>query len=485
MILSRHSYIRMTKLTDVKGRIDYISNPKRQEHLYGTYTTVKPEFWELLAAQSKLDFLKSNQKKGECTEARELVIALPESFQQMDPDELLKNFVEKFRSTYGMQCTAALHHNKTKNNLHIHLIFSDREMLEKTEIKIAQRNMFYDENGRHVRTKKEILDEEGNVREGCHILAKGRPYEIRYFAGRKEEFKSRKFLPEVKQMYTDLINELVPDKNEKQKVFDSKGPYLPTKKIGKNNPLEKEIKKDNALREKWNDTVDQVLIAGGTQEEVVEFKTKAVTSKIAESVKENGYRPSLFAELMIKAIDVLIGFLEFLMGKEKETAPKQKKTYTVDPEKMASAKLQYLVMKNLHDDLSKTNKKVYAITKTIERLEADLTVIPQTILNRKERKVLEAQIETEKTKLAKAKDHLQALVRMKGFDSVKDAEAAYRKAAGIYNTLLRKEEGKPLPKQPEKKESVLLKMARAKKLIDEQESKPKPKSEKKKDVPER
>ena len=237
----------MTKLNDVCGRIDYISNPKRQEQLYATFSTVKPEFWDLLSAQSQMDFWKSNQK-GTCTEARELVIALPESFQEMDADEILKKFVEKFCGEYGMQCTAALHHNKTKSNLHIHLIFSDRELLEKTEEKIATRNMFYDENGRHVRTKKEIFDEDGNIREGCRVIKKGNPYEIRFFGPRKEEFKSRKFLPEVKHMYTDLINELVPDKNEKQKVFDPKGPYLPTKKIGKNNPLEEEIRHDNALR---------------------------------------------------------------------------------------------------------------------------------------------------------------------------------------------------------------------------------------------
>ena len=44
--MARHSFIRMTKLTDVKGRVDYISNPKRQEHLYAVYTTVKSEFWQ-------------------------------------------------------------------------------------------------------------------------------------------------------------------------------------------------------------------------------------------------------------------------------------------------------------------------------------------------------------------------------------------------------------------------------------------------------
>ena len=34
MLIGRHSFIRQNKLSDVTGRIDYISNPKRQEHLY-------------------------------------------------------------------------------------------------------------------------------------------------------------------------------------------------------------------------------------------------------------------------------------------------------------------------------------------------------------------------------------------------------------------------------------------------------------------
>ena len=154
--MPRHSYVRVTKLTSVQGRIDYISNPERQEYLYATYDTADPEFWEHLSEQSQYDFWRSNQKKGSCIEGRELVIALPESLQQEDPNELLKLFTEQFRQKYGMQCSSALHHNKSKTNYHIHLIFSEREVLEKTEVKYASRNMFYNEEGRHVRTKRKF-----------------------------------------------------------------------------------------------------------------------------------------------------------------------------------------------------------------------------------------------------------------------------------------------------------------------------------------
>ena len=32
--MARHSFIQMSKLSNVKGRISYISDPKRQEYLY-------------------------------------------------------------------------------------------------------------------------------------------------------------------------------------------------------------------------------------------------------------------------------------------------------------------------------------------------------------------------------------------------------------------------------------------------------------------
>ena len=34
--------------------------------------------------------------------------------------------------------------------------------------------MFYDEQGKHRRTKKEILDVQGNIRAGCSIIPKGK-----------------------------------------------------------------------------------------------------------------------------------------------------------------------------------------------------------------------------------------------------------------------------------------------------------------------
>lgn len=134
---------------------------------------------------------------------------------------------------YGVECIAALHHNKRKTNYHIHLIFSERRLLDEHMEKIATRNMFYDETGKHVRTKKEILDEAGQLRCGCRIIPKGEVYERNIFTIKDSRFKCDSFLDEAKRSYTDLINIYVRDDEEKLKVFDKNGVYLPMKKVGK------------------------------------------------------------------------------------------------------------------------------------------------------------------------------------------------------------------------------------------------------------
>ena len=154
----------MSKLHNVRGRITYISSHAKQENLYAVYETTDRHYWTELARFNQQEFLKSGTE-GKCIEARELIIALPESFPDLyDPSKLLQMFTYRFKEKYGVECVSALHHNKRKTNYHIHLIFSERELLPEPIEKIATRNMFYNEQKKHVRTKKEILDDRGNVR---------------------------------------------------------------------------------------------------------------------------------------------------------------------------------------------------------------------------------------------------------------------------------------------------------------------------------
>ena len=158
--------------TLVRGRVRYISDPKRQENLYAAYSNVDPKFWRYLSKENQADFIRSGTK-GKCIEARELIIMLPPSLIGYEHDILLKYFTAKFVGKYDVAVASALHHNKRKTNLHIHLIFSERQAFEMPEEKIASRNMFYDErretwSGR----RKRSLDESGEIRPGCKIVKK-------------------------------------------------------------------------------------------------------------------------------------------------------------------------------------------------------------------------------------------------------------------------------------------------------------------------
>ena len=85
--MPRNSFIQMTKLHNVRGRIYYISSPKKQENLYAVYETTDRNFWTDLAKYNQAEF-KKNGTEGKCIEARELIIALTETFTEYPPNQL-------------------------------------------------------------------------------------------------------------------------------------------------------------------------------------------------------------------------------------------------------------------------------------------------------------------------------------------------------------------------------------------------------------
>ena len=295
----------MSKLHNVRGRITYISSHAKQENLYAVYETTDRHYWTELARFNQQEFLKSGTE-GKCIEARELIIALPESFPDLyDPNQLLQLFTNRFKEKYGVECVSALHHNKRKTNYHIHLIFSERELLPEPIEKIATRNMFYNEQKKHVRTKKEILDDSGNVRKCCKIIKKGEVYERTLFTAKNKLFKQEHYLDEAKRFYTDLINLLIEDDKDKLHVFDKNGLYLATKKIGKNNPKAEQIQEDNEVRMQWNHEVDRALVSQVPEPEIRQIKKEFITDRIRNSIKVWGNRPELLLNIILTATKAL------------------------------------------------------------------------------------------------------------------------------------------------------------------------------------
>ena len=300
------SYVQQSSLKNLAGRIDYISSPERQEHLYATYDTApSPVYWNALAKENQRDFLKHGTN-GKCIEAREFIIALPPPLFREDHEELLRHFAEGFKERYGVECTAALHHNKAMTNFHIHLIYSERKSLENPEVKVATRNRYYNPEGRYVRTKKEAADEKGNLLPGYTMIPKGEVYEGSFFEKKDPMFKSKEWLHEAKTFFTEMINERMPERDQMQ-VFPKNSPYLPTKKIGKNNPRAEDIRRDNELREGWNKKVDVLRQMRVPQESMRIVKRRLVTEPVREARQQAGGKdqPHIFQQILNSATRVL------------------------------------------------------------------------------------------------------------------------------------------------------------------------------------
>ena len=379
--MQRNSFIQMSKLSNVRGRITYISSHAKQENLYAVYETTERSFWRKLALCNQHEFQKSGTE-GKCIEARELIIALPEDLVQYEPEHVLEQFTKHFRYRYGVECISALHHNKAKTNYHIHLIFSERKLLDEPIVKTATRNMFYDESGKRVRTKKEILDENGNVRKKCKIIKKGEIYDKMLFTVKDKRFKQEGFLEEVKQDFTVFINTFVFDEKKKLAVFGKHSPYLATKKIGKNNPRAEQIKTDNWARTEWNRTVDRALVEGISRDEVLKIKREEITEKVQESVHRWGNRPWLFFSIVTHAVDVLSALIKKIREQFQRIAALFEKDGkdTAPVESIESVSMVEPFVQKTEKTIIQAETDIATVLQR-PKLEEQVADVPQTILS--------------------------------------------------------------------------------------------------------
>lgn len=456
--MQRNSFIQISKLTNVSGRITYISSKAKQENLYATYTTVSERsFWRELAKCNQESFRQSGTE-GRCIEARELIIALPESFVHYEPEYLLKRFTDHFKQKYKVECISALHHNKRKTNYHIHLIFAERQLLDKPIEKIATRNMFYDERGKHRRTKKEILDENGNIRKKCKVIKKEKVYERNLFTKKNELFKADGFLDEVKRLYTDLINVCAIKEEDKFHVFDRNGMYLATKKVGKIHPKAAEIEADNMERVRWNQTVDRAMISGVAEEEIMGVKHEKISEEVKRFIELYGNNPSFLAEIIrlaIRALELLISKILFAAAKMAErivdvvhdkVVEKEVPVLTEEPTQavVVQEEIQlptkpkeplllskYSMIMELDVELKRKNEEIFAVEQERGKLEIELSEC-NGVYKQKQRKELQERITFLGKKVDKMKTELSNVLR----------DAGYANAAEFYTELFAVREGK-------------------------------------------
>lgn len=227
-------YLSSRKLSNVKGRINYITNERKQENIVDYYNTTDNEFWEMLASENRARHKEVNAG-GKCCEAREFIIGIPQ-----DSNITAQQMCNIFKNKFKVECTCAIHQNNKNGvvNRHCHLIFSERRKLEQPEIveeKRATRTYYYDSKG----NKCKKADSVKVVKKG-DILKKSK---TRYFTDKNDFFKSQKFVYDCKELF--LKNTLNLEWSFESEKRDKE---LSEKHIGKNNPNEEYIKYNNELK---------------------------------------------------------------------------------------------------------------------------------------------------------------------------------------------------------------------------------------------
>lgn len=374
-----------------------------------------------------------------------------------EPDMLLKLFVEHFKRNYEVECVGALHHNKRKTDYHIHLIFSERRLLKEPIGKVASRNMFYDENGKRVRTKKEIMDEAGQVRKGYKIVPKGAVYERKIFTTKDSKYKNEVFLNKVKCSFTELMNIYVKDKKEKLQVFDKSSPYLAMKKIGKNNPKAEQIESDNEVRKRWNQTVDRALVGGDAEEKILGIKQTEIADKVKSSIQKQGRQPQLL--MAIVALQILIsqilkqiyqerddteralppiissGNTEDIQTVDDKNVSETERSLPATPVKPALAE-QYPNLSAIYCKLNNQNHAIYLKEQILDEVKKELENT-KGLFKGKRRQELQDNINELVPLVDTMKQQLSGIVQDYGYKNVKEFLAKYAAAQAAYREYQR------------------------------------------------
>lgn len=186
-----------SKITNAKGRIDYLTNEERQENI-------------VLVVQSEKsfdDYIEyEKQQKKSVNEAREHIFAIPHEYST--DKEKLKEFIDEVVSKTlpkGTPHLVAVHWNKSKTNFHMHVLYFERQRQTEVEYEKYNRDYWIKENGALAIKKAdrfELKHKKGDFKldENGNKIAKNKP-----FTNKNPYFKSREFLQNVQDNFREIM----------------------------------------------------------------------------------------------------------------------------------------------------------------------------------------------------------------------------------------------------------------------------------------
>ena len=190
------SFARVTKLSNIGGRADYITNEKKQEAILAKSEAVDWKPYQ--------DFERANQRTVTANnEGREMIIALPNEWSKLPPAELhaRANIIAQTAVGKSTDLQWAVHWNHARSNLHVHVIFSERQREENAGR--WDRNIYATADGKVARSKADrAKDSEGN-----YILLHHKGEEKGGFTAKDKTYTTKGWLADTKDRLKQTFTE--------------------------------------------------------------------------------------------------------------------------------------------------------------------------------------------------------------------------------------------------------------------------------------
>lgn len=244
------NFVRLQKIPTVVGRLDYIfrqgafSKKELQEQLVYFHDNFGAENWKKLA---NFEAAESKRLNVKLTQARELIIALPNCMKDAkDAESLYKKIADNLAS--GQPYAFAVHWNKTKTNLHMHLLLSERQKLDICrEPKRYRQDIWAKSDGSRalkVEDRHHIMHHKGDIQYDKDGKIKYKSAENSGFSLKNNSMQKKSWLFEKKQEAVNLLKNLGYDIT----VFDEKEGFLAEKHEGKGtSKYTQRIKRENSF----------------------------------------------------------------------------------------------------------------------------------------------------------------------------------------------------------------------------------------------
>ena len=362
-------YSRIAKISNAEGRSEYITDEKRQEEI-----VLHKESMQYSWAEHS-SFEKGNQKSNVANnEALEVHIALPNELAEDNRrleqvcDDLAHEIVGE-----NKDYEYAVHWNHNRTNLHVHILFSERENQMELEPKVYKKDIWQDkdthklakansENAVLVHKKGEVQrDKAGNIN-----------YQTDIFKVKDKKFTERWWLHHKNKIVKDTLNKY----GYKLDLHDGikNNPYLSQKKLykGASKDYLDNAKAWNTEVKRYNENVKQHI-----ELEPVQLKNYiSIKQEVLENVKEANAEEKKITPRAIELVNDMANWVQqTLMQLKVFIKRKAKKIKTMEKWQQVKDKFGDMFQENkrlesdkkgLHQEIDNYNKADQAFKDVLE-----------------------------------------------------------------------------------------------------------------------